>query len=149
MADDQQAVAKRGRNGFMKELSSAAAKKALAPLAATAATAGTVYATRKVTEVWQERVLPQVREKGGGKVVAKEALEKVADRLGGRGAEALSGLAERLGDEPRAARPQAERQPATEASAPQPPDGGREEERRKRQERREQRQRALQQSGST
>ena len=148
MADDQQAVAKRGRNGFMKELSSAAAKKALAPLAATAATAGTAYATRKVTEVWQERVLPQVREKGGGKVVAKEALEKVADRLGGRGAEALSGLAERLSDEPQAARPQAEPQPATEASAPQPV-GGREEERRKRQQRREQRQRALQQSSST
>jgi hypothetical protein len=148
MADDQQAVAKRGRNGFMKELSSAAAKKALAPLAATAATAGTVYATRKVTEVWQERVLPQVREKGGGKVVAKEALEKVADRLGGRGAEALTGFAERLGDEPQAARPQAETQPATEETAPQP-DGGREEERRKRQQRREQRQRALQQSSST
>ena len=148
MADDPQTVTKGGRNGFMKELSSAAAKKALAPLAATAATAGTVYATRKVTEIWQEKVLPQIREKGGGKVVAKETLEKVGDRLGGRGAEALSGLAERLGDEPRSAGPQAAPQPATEETAPQP-DGGREEERRKRQQRREQRQRALEQSGST
>ena len=148
MSDEPQAVGKEGRNGFMKELSSAAAKKALAPLAATAATAGTVYATRKATEIWQERVLPQVREKGGSKAVAKEALEKVSDRLGGRGAEALSGLAERLGDEPRDDRTQAAPQPATEASAPQP-DEGREEERRKRRQRREERQRALQQSSST
>jgi hypothetical protein len=148
MSDEPQAVGKEGRNGFMKELSSAAAKKALAPLAATAATAGTVYATRKVTEIWQEKVLPQIQERGGGKVVAKETLEKVGDRLGGRGAEALSGLAERLGDEPRDDRPQAAPQEATEAPAPQP-DGGREEQRRQRRQRREERQRALQQSSST
>src|SRR5438067_4328441 len=86
-----------GGNSFFKELSSAAAKKALTPLLAAAATAGTTYLTRKTTEVWQQDVAPKVREKGGGMAVAKEALEKVADRLSGRPARLLTELAERLG----------------------------------------------------
>ena len=171
MADDSQPTDGGRRNSFVKDLSSSAAKKALAPLAATAATAGTAYVMRKGNEVWQERVLPKVREKGGGKAVAREALEKGANRLGGRGAEALSGLARRLGEQsgqqqpaaaqqqpaaaqeqPAAAQQQpaaAQQQPAAAEESPPEPDGQREEERKKRQQRRAQRQRTLEQSGST
>jgi|SRR5215210_106791 len=164
MADDSQPTDGGRRNSFVKDLSSSAAKKALAPLAATAATAGTAYVMRKGNEVWQERVLPKVREKGGGKAVAREALEKGANRLGGRGAEALSGLARRLGEQsgqqqpaaaqqqPAAAQEQpaaAQQQPAAAEESPPEPDGQREEERKKRQQRRAQRQRTLEQSGST
>ena len=157
MADDSQPSDGGRRNSFMKDLSSSAAKKALAPLAATAATAGTAYVMRKGNEVWQERVMPKVREKGGGKAVAREALEKGANRLGGRGAEALSGLARRLGEQsgqqqPAAAQEQpaaAQQQPAAAEESPPEPDGQREEERKKRQQRRAQRQRTLEQSGST
>ncbi len=146
------------RTSFMKQLSNAAAKKALAPLAATAATAGAGYLTRKSTEVWQERVLPKLREKGGVKGVAKEALEKIADRLGGRGSEALSGLVKRLDAEPRSeephgpqrssAKPSDEQPQAAEPSAPQA-DKKREQERRQREKRRQQRQRALERSRPT
>src|SRR5437763_5721762 len=87
-----------GGKSFFKELSSAAAKKALTPLLAAAATTGATYLTRKSSEIWQEDVLPKVREKGGGKAVAKEALEKVAGRLSGRYAQLVSGLAEKLGE---------------------------------------------------
>jgi hypothetical protein len=154
MADEPQTVAEGGRQrGFVKELSNAAAKKALAPIVASAATAGTVYVTRKSTELWLERVLPKVRERGGGKVVAKETLERAADRLGGRGAEALSQLAKRLGDVPSDDRPSAEPEPqpapTVQESTVQEPNGQREEARKKRQQHRQQRQRALEKSGST
>src|SRR5437763_9972412 len=99
MANETSAAAEQSRGkGFFKELSSAAAKKALTPLLATAATAGTTYLIRKTTELWQEEVLPKVREKGGGKAVAKEGLEQVAGRLGGSPARRLAELAERLED---------------------------------------------------
>jgi hypothetical protein len=144
MTDTSQPTEEGPRNSFMKELSSAAAKKALAPIAATAATAGTAYLTRKANEIWQEKVLPKVREKGGAKAVAREALEKGSDLLGGRGSEALTGLAQRLGDEG-----VTQQQPAAAPASQSEPDGQREEERRKRQQRRQQRQRTLEQSGST
>jgi hypothetical protein len=161
MADEQQTVAEGGRqSGLMKELSNAAAKKALAPIAATAATAGTVYVTRKSTEIWQKRVLPKVREKGGGKALARETLEKTAERLGGRSAEALSELAKRLGDAPSDDRPRSEAKPAevaqestaqesTAQESPVQPSDPRDQQRKKRQQRRQQRQRALEKSGST
>ena len=148
MAKEQSTAAEEaGGKSFFKELSSAAAKKALTPLLAAAATAGTTYLTRKTAEIWQEDVLPKVREKGGGKAAAKEALEKVADRLSGRPALLLSGLAERLGEvapsEPRADQRSTEKVGATELEAQ------RDEERKQRQQRRQARQRALQKSAST
>ena len=132
---------------FFKELSSAAAKKALTPLLAAAATAGTTYLTRKSSEIWQEDVLPKVREKGGGKAVAKETLEKVANRLSGPPAQLLTGLAERLGEGAPSEPPSD--QGSTEEGAATEPEADREEERKQRQQRRQQRQRALQKSAST
>src|SRR5256885_10551656 len=140
MGEEPSTVAEEsGGRSFFKELSSAAAKKALTPLLATASTAGATYLTRKTTEIWQEDVLPKVREKGGGKAVAREALEKVADRLSGRSAQLLTELAERLSEgapsEPPADQGSTEKGEETESEAQ------REEERKQRQQRRQQRQR--------
>jgi hypothetical protein len=149
MAEGQQAIEQQGRGkGFMKELATVVVRKTLEPLVATAVTAGTVYATRKGTEIWQERVLPKVREQGGGKAVAKETLEKICDRVGGRVGEPFSALARHLVEEPRARGLGAEPPSVPEATAHES-DGPREEQRRQRQQRRQQRQRALEQSGST
>jgi hypothetical protein len=149
MAEQTRAVLEVGRReSFVKELSSAAAKKALAPLAAAAATAGMTYLIRKSGEIWEERVLPKAQEKGGPKAVAKEALHKAAGRLGGRSSNALSGLAKRLSDAQPSDRGPSEQQPAAQASSTEP-DAMREQERKARQQRRQQRQRALEQSGST
>jgi hypothetical protein len=136
-----------GGKSFFKELSGAAAKKALTPLLAAAATAGTTYLTRKTAEVWQEDVLPKLRDKGGGKAVAKEALEKVAHRLSGRPAQLLTEVAERLGETAPVASV-GDRGPTEDGGATEP-ETQREEERKQRQQRRQQRQRALQKSAST
>jgi len=157
MGEEPSTVAEEaGGRSFFKELSSAAAKKALTPLLATAATAGTTYLIRKTTELWQEEVLPKVREKGGGKAVAKEGLEQVAGRLGGSPARRLAELAERLGDgAPK--KPSAAQRPIQNDDTTEPKESGsteeseaqRQEQRRQRQQRRQQRQRALQKSTST
>jgi hypothetical protein len=148
MANQPSTAADEGRGkSFFKQLSSAAAKKVLTPLLAAAATAGASYLTRKSTEIWQEDVLPKVREKGGGKAVTKEALEKVAGRLNGRYAQMVNGLAERLGEQaPSDARVD---QGSTEDHGVSEQEERREEERRQRQQRRQQRQRALQDSAPT
>jgi len=157
MAKEPSTVAEEaGGSSFFKELSSAAAKKALTPVLAAAATAGTSYLTRKTTEIWQQDVLPKVREKGGGKAIAKQALGKVADRLSGSPARRLAELAERLGDgAPK--KPSAAQRPIQNDDTTEPKESGsteeseaqRQEQRRQRQQRRQQRQRALQKSTST
>src|SRR2546421_9528578 len=157
MGEEQPAVAEEaGGRSFFKELSSAAAKKALTPLLATAATAGTTYLIRKTTEIWQEDVLPKAREKGGSKAVAKEGLEQVAGRLGGSPARLFAELAERLGDgvpkEPSAAQRATEKGDTTEpkeSGSTEESEAQRQEQCRQRQQRRQQRQRALQKSAST
>src|SRR6059058_2098248 len=101
MADEPQtsvdANGKKGEKGFFKQLSGSAAKRLLEPLATTAATAGTAYLMRKTTQIWNESVLPKVRDKGGGTAFAKDALEQAASKLpGGRGSGLLRGLANHL-----------------------------------------------------
>jgi hypothetical protein len=147
MAEEPSPVDEGSGKSFFKELSSAAAKKALMPLLATAATAGTTYLIRKTTEIWQDDVLPKVRERGGGKAVAKEALEKTADRLSGRPAQLLTELAERLGEAAPTERPAD--WGSAEKGGTTGPEAQREQERKQRQQRRQQRQRALQKSAST
>jgi hypothetical protein len=153
MADEPQtSVDEKGGNGFFKELSRSAIKRALAPLAATAATAGTAYLTRKATQVWNESVLPKVRDKGGGKAFAKDGLEQAARKLpGGRGAELLRDLAKRLdGEESPSEAPGEETEASGTQTAEAPkPNARREQERRERKQRREQRERALEKSRST
>jgi hypothetical protein len=144
MADGLQTPTEGNReDGFIKGLSKTVARRALVPLAASAATAATAYLTRKASELWQEKVLPKIREKGGSRAVAKEALETVSGRLGGRGSEALSALAEKIGTEGGG------QSPAADVREPEKSDDRREEERRERRERRQERQRALEQSGTS
>jgi|SRR5690349_17282252 len=57
------------------------AKKALAPVVATAATAATGYAVRKGTELWKDKVAPKLAERGGGMAVASETLGAVKEKL--------------------------------------------------------------------
>jgi hypothetical protein len=57
-----------------------AARKAFAPLAHAAVTAGTAYLTRKAMQLWQDKVQPKLEQQGGGRAVAKETLKNVADK---------------------------------------------------------------------
>src|SRR5919204_627988 len=118
MADEPQTSAdEKGGKGFFKEMSRSAVKRALAPLAATAATAGTAYLTRKATQIWNESVLPKVREKGGGKAFTKDALEQAASKVPHDGASGwLRGVAERFEDRKPAAAPQQAAQSRGEAA---------------------------------
>jgi hypothetical protein len=147
--------AKTSEKGFVKELSSSAAKRLLEPLAAAAATAGTAYLMRKTSQIWNESVLPKVRDKGGGKAFAKDALEQAATKLpGDRGPEMIRGLAKHLEDKsparqassPAAEQPAQARSRAAEDAATDPK---RERQRQERQRRRERRQRELAKTRST
>jgi hypothetical protein len=161
MADEPQTSAgATGGKGVFKDLSRSALKRTLAPLAATAATAGTAYLTRKATQIWNESVLPKVREKGGGKPFAKDALEQAARKLpGDRGSGLLGGLAERLGDQQAGpasggqhaaqSRSESGQQSGGRRAGGAETDPKREQQRRERQRRREQRERSLQQTRST
>ena len=132
MADEQQ---QQRKGGF----GSTVAKKALAPVVASAATAGTAFALRKGTEIWQEKILPKLQEKGGGRAVAREALETISGKLGRPASESVSGLAAKVGGDG----------DKEDASAQPTSDAGREQERQKRAQRREQRRRAVDQAGSS
>jgi hypothetical protein len=72
-ADQQQ----RQGGGFARTI----VKKALAPVVASAATAGTAYGIRKGTELWQAKIQPKLQERGGGLAVASETLEAVKNKL--------------------------------------------------------------------
>jgi len=119
------------------------ARKALAPLVHTAVTAGAAYLTRKGMQIWQERLLPKMQEKGGSRAVARETLESAADKVGGPASEKITALAEKLGGEDTGGGST----PASESSRSS--DAGREAERRRREKRRDERRRALEQSGSS
>ena len=129
--------------GSVREFSGRLAKRALAPVVASAATAGTAFLIRKATELWHEKVEPKVQEKGGGRAVAGEALEK-AKRVGSEGAQPLKAVAERLGEAAPQRPSQGGEDEASEAS-----DNRREEQRKQREQRRRERKRALEQSGSS
>jgi hypothetical protein len=105
------------------------AKRALAPLAHAAVTAGTAYLTKKAMQVWQDKIQPKIEERGGGRTVAKETLETVADKAGPVSG-TVSSLAEKVGGE-------------EESSS------GRDVERKQREQRRKQRRRSLEKSGSS
>ena len=140
MADEQQS-----RPSFKH----AVARKALAPLVASAATAVTAYLMRKAAEIWEETLQPKLEEKGGAEAVAREAVEKVSSKL----APATEAVTSKVGQEtkPRAKEPRAKaEQPSSpNATSQAAPDGDRSEERRKREQRRRQRRKALEQSGSS
>jgi hypothetical protein len=124
------------RDGFTRHV----AKKALAPVVASAATAITAYLMRKGAEIWRERVQPKLEERGGGKAVATEALDSVRDRLPDPASEKLDDLSSKVSGGGASASSEA----AGTAS-----DSDRTEERRKREQRRKQRRKTLEQAGSS
>jgi hypothetical protein len=143
MADETSTSGTEGpEKSFSKGLAGAVAKKALVPVAATAAT----YLTRKASELWRDKVLPAVQERGGGRAVLKTALEKAAARTGGSASAMLSDLAGRLAEGSSESSPQSEKSETVED--PQASEA-RETERKERRQRRQQRQRALEKSGKS
>ena len=137
MADERQE--RRQGGGFV----STVAKKALAPLVASAATAATAYLIRKATELWEEQVLPKMQERGGGRAVARETLESAAAKVGdGPASEKLTALAGKLGDGE-------QQSPSSAKTSSSSDEAGRERERRDREQRRKQRRRSLDQAGSS
>ena len=118
------------RSGFTRTVT----KKAVGPIVASAATAGTAFLIRKGSEVWEERVRPKLEEKGGGKAVASEALDGLRQRLPDAATEKLDAVSSKLSGEGDSG------ETASPASATT---DDREQERRQRQQRRQQRKRAL------
>jgi hypothetical protein len=126
VAEAEQQSESRGRSdGLVRKM----VKSAATPIVASVATAASAYLTRKAAELAREKLLPKIREKGGGRAAAKETLENVAGKVTGPAEETLSALAEKVrgGDE----------------------DKSREEARRGREQRRSERRRDLKQSGSS
>jgi hypothetical protein len=126
------------------------AKKALAPVVATAATAATGYAVRKGTELWQEKVAPKLAERGGGMAVASETLGAVKEKL------PVDAVKDKLPDvdavkEKLPIDAVKEKLPVGESSSASGPadDKEREKERREREQRREQRRKSLEQARSS
>ena len=124
MADEQQ----QAKPSFKH----AVARKALAPVVASLATAVTTYLMRKGAQLWQDTLQPKLDEKGGAEKVARDALETVSSKVAPV-SEAVSSKVDDLKD-----------------AAPAPggsDDDDRADERRKREQRRKQRRRALEQAG--
>ena len=109
------------------------AKRAFAPLAHAAVTAGSAFLTRKALQLWREKVQPRIDEKGG-RAVAKETLETVAEKAGPVSGPVAS-IAEKVGTE--------------DTASGQKSSSKRDAERRQRAQRRTQRRRALDKLGSS
>jgi len=135
VAEEQQSK----ESGFV----STVAKRELAPLVATAATAATGYALRKATEVWEQKLRPKVQEKGGGRAVARETLETAAEKVGGPASDKITSLAEKVGGEGGG-----QKSPA-QAGASSSSNAGREQRQRQREQRRQERSRAIERAGSS
>jgi hypothetical protein len=113
-----------------KGLTHKLAKRAFAPLAHAAVTAGTAFLTRKGMQLWQDKIQPKIEERGGGRALAKETLETVAEKAGPASGP-VGSLAEKVGGD------------ETSSSS------SRDAERKQREQRRKQRRRSLEKSGSS
>ena len=77
MADG--ATEPRQTNGLVRTM----AKRAFAPLLASVASALSGYLARKAAVLAQEKLAPKLREKGGARAVAQDAVSAVAEKVGG------------------------------------------------------------------
>jgi len=134
MADEEEQQPK--QRGFLSTIT----KRALAPLVATAATAATGYALRKGSELWEQRLRPKVQEKGGGRALVRETLEKAAAKIGGPISETTSALGEKVGKGDTG-----QELPASAQAGPLD-DAKREQDRQQRERRRQERRQALEQA---
>jgi hypothetical protein len=152
MADEREQNSK--ESGFVRTVT----KRALAPIAATAATAAMGYAIRKGTEVWEQRLRPKVEEKGGGRGLARNTLGHAAATVGGavQSAGPVSEKVSSLTSEKVSSLAEKVRQgqtgdPDVPSPAPEPSmnDAERKAERQRREQRRQERRQALEQAKSS
>ena len=111
-------------------------RKALAPLAHAAVTAGSAYLARKAIHLWQEKVQPRIEERGGGRSFAKKTLHDVADKSGPASG-AVSTLADKVGGDEAGSKSKSKSSSSFKANQ------------RRRQQRRNERRRTLGQTGSS
>ena len=113
-------------------------RKALAPLAHAAVTAGSAYLARKAIHLWQEKVQPRIEERGGGRSFAKKTLHDVADKSGPASG-AVSTLADKVGGDEAGSKSKSKSKSSSNLEANQ----------RRRRQRRNERRRTLEQTGSS
>ena len=111
-------------------------RKALAPLAHAAVTAGSAYLARKAIHLWQEKVQPRIEERGGGRSFAKKTLHDVADKSGPASG-AVSTLADKVGGDEAGSKSKSKSSSSFKANQ------------RRRRQRRNERRRTLEQTGSS
>ena len=133
MSDDRVGTAAKQDQSVGQRLQRGFESKVLVPLAVTVVSAAASYLVRKLPLIIEERVLPMLREQGGGAEPAPAAAAHGADGAAPSNDE-TSGASEPGDDETSG---------ATEA---EPSNEEREEERRGREERRRERKRAVQKS---
>src|SRR5947207_1635401 len=68
-------------DGAKPSFKHALAKKALAPVVTSVATAITAFLMRKAAELWQQKLQPKVEERGGAEAVARDAMDSVSNKV--------------------------------------------------------------------
>ena len=131
-------MSEQGQNTSRSGFTNHVAKKALAPIVASGATAATAYLLRKGSQVWQDTLQPKIAERGGGKAVASEAFSGLRERLPAAATEKFEGLSSKVTGE----------QPSPTSTASSVSNGDREQDRREREQRRQKRRRALEAGSS-
>jgi hypothetical protein len=128
-----------GSKSITHTLAGSMTKRAVAPVAATAAAAASTYVARK----WQETIAPAIEARGGPRAALAGALETAAEKAPDSLAPAIRDLARQVsaGEPQTVARAE---EPATSAE-----NDDREAQREERKKRRQERQRALQRSGTS
>ena len=118
-------------DGAKPSFKHALAKKALAPVVTSVATAITAFLMRKAAELWQQKLQPKVEEKGGAEAVARDAMDAVSRKV----APVTDAVASKAGG-------------GSETSSSSS-DDDREQGRREREQRRAKRRKTLEQAGSS
>ena len=119
-------------DGAKPSFKHALAKKALAPVVTSVATAITAFLMRKAAELWQQKLQPKVEEKGGAEAIARDAMNAVSRKV----APVTDTVASKTGG-------------GSESSSSSSSDDDREQGRREREQRRAKRRKTLEQAGSS
>ena len=129
-------MAEAQRSGSSAGFTRTVVRKAVAPLAHAAVTAGSAYLARKAIHLWQEKVQPRIEERGGGRSFAKKTLHDVADKSGPASG-AVSTLADKVGGDEAGSKSKSKSSSNLKANQ------------RRRRQRRNERRRTLEQTGSS
>jgi hypothetical protein len=130
-----------GNKSFTHTLAGSMTKRAVAPVAATAAAAGSTYLARK----WQETIAPAIEARGGLRAVFADALETAAEKAPASLSPAIRDFARQVSGGASQGEARAEKPKPADSGG----DDGREAQREERRKRRQARQRALERSGTS